>query len=51
MSSRSQVKMSLLRGHMKMEAQVGVALIRGYLDLERMRFCLRLELVKITRSS
>ena len=43
--------MSLLRGHMKMEAQVGVALIKGYLDLEWMRFCLMWELVKITRSS
>ena len=33
------------------EGLVGVALIRGYLDLEWMRFCLRWELVKITRSS
>ena len=48
---RSQVMMSLLRGHMKMDPLVGVAFIRGYLDLERMRFCLRWELVKVRRSS
>ena len=52
MRLRSQVMMSLLRVQLKMEVPVvGVALIRGYLDLDRMRFCLRWELVKITRSS
>ena len=52
MRLRSQVMMSLLRVHLKMEAPVvGAALLRGYLDLDRMRFCLRWELVKITRSS
>ena len=45
MRLRSQVMMSLLREHMKMDPLVGVALIRGYLDLERMRSCLRWELV------
>ena len=52
MRLRSQVMLSLLRVHLKMEAPVvGVALLRGYLDLERMRISLRWELVKITRSS
>ena len=49
MRLRSQVMMSLLRVHLKMKAPAGVALLRGYLD--RMRFCLRWELVKIRRSS
>ena len=48
---RFQVMMSLLRGHLKMKTPVGVALLRRYLDLDRMRFCLRWELVKIRRSS
>ena len=48
--------MSLLQGHLKSEALEGVALIREFwmsmsLALEKMKICLRWELVKIRRSS